>query len=487
VPVSAPQASGLPTVGSSLPVAIVVGLVLFGLGVLIARRVARGDLFAGLAGVMIASVALHLVCAPAQIYVVDHFYGGVADWLRYDHQGSLLADNVRNGHLTFAGTGIHRLLGDGAVSIAGAVIMTVVGPDQLAAFFVSAWLAFVGTVFFYKAFAITFPNSNRRRYALLVFLFPSLLFWTADVSKESIMLFALGLTAYGMAQILTRKGIGYLWALLGGALAVVVRPDELAILVVAFAIAMVVRAVTRTPASKRNLLGTTFAFVFVTAAVLITAFVTAHFVHNLTGSGITNALSKVSSNNQGTGAGFGSSSVAYSTNPLWYPRDIYTVLFDPLPFSAHSTTQIFAALENTLILVVILLSFRQLRSVPRACLRRPYVLAALLYSAAFVYAFAALGNLGLITRERTLVLPLLFVLLAVPLAARGASPYPWQRPKRDERPREPRAPGPAGRESLGARAEWAATASSERMPEPAAVGVAEWGHSEWVSEPYRTE
>jgi hypothetical protein len=470
-----------------------VALALFGLGVLIARRVAKGDLYSGLAGLMIASVALHLACAPAQIFVVDHFYGGVADWLRYDHQGALLADNVRNGHFTFAGTGIHGLLGDGAVSIAGAVIMTVVGPDQLAAFLVSAWLAFVGTVLFYKAFAITFPEANRRRYAILIFLFPSLLFWTADVSKESIMLLALGLTAYGMALVLTRRGIGYVWAVLGGALAMVIRPDELILLVVGFALAVVVRSMTAVPGQKRNPLGTAFTLVFVVAAVVITALVTAHFVHNLTGGGITNALSKVTTNNQGHGAGFGSSSVAYSSNPLWYPRDIYTVLLDPLPISAHSTTQVFAALENTLILVVVLLSLRELRCVPRASLRRPYALVALLYSATFVYAFAALGNLGLITRERTLLFPFLFVLLAIPLAAKGEPPLPWESRRRRGQPLGPQPVGPddamterirsGSSDGFGVYAQWGAAAKTpdgqREHVGSGSVTAAEWGPSEW--------
>ena len=48
-------------------------------------------------------------------------------------------------------------------------------------------------------------------------------------------------------------------------------------------------------------------------------------------------------NNQGVGAGFGSSNVPYSSNPLYFPRDVFAVLFDPLPIQAHSITQLAAA------------------------------------------------------------------------------------------------------------------------------------------------
>jgi len=417
--------------GTTLPVALAVAAILAWFGVLIAKRVSRSDPYPALAGVMIASVLLHLVCAPLQIFVVDHFYNGVADWLRYSHQGALLADMWRNGHFGFAGSGVSGIIGSGSVSIAGGVVMTLVGPDQLAAFFVCAWLAYVGSVFFYLAFRVTFPHADRRWYAILIFLFPSLLFWTADVSKEAFMLLGLGLTAYGIALVMVGQRSGYLYLLGGGALALFIRPNEIVILAVGFALAMLLRSVTGKVTGSlrrpRNAVSMGAAFVFVAAAVVITTYVAVHFLHTITSSGVGNSLNTLAANNRGSGAGFGSSTVTYSSNPLWYPRDIYTVLFDPLPFSAHSVTQLFAAGENILILFVVLWSLPRLRRLPRVCLQRPYVFSALFYSGVFVFAFAALGNLGLITRERTLLLPFLFVVLAFPLARSGLDPYPWQR------------------------------------------------------------
>jgi hypothetical protein len=431
-------------IGSNLPVAFVVAVLLAWLGVLIAKRVARSDSYGALGKVMTASVFLHLICAPLQIFVVDHFYNGVADWLRYDHQGSVLADMWRNGHFSLAGSGIKGILGSGSTSISSGVVMTIIGPNQLATFFVCAWLAYVGCVFFYLAFRVTFPRADRRRYALLIFLFPSLLFWTADVSKEAFMMFGLGLAAYGIALVMRGRRSGYPFLVLGGALCLFIRPNEIVIVAVGFALAMVVRAVmggaSGSSRRPRTVFSMAAAFVFVVAAVLVTVLVAAHFLHTITNTGIGNSLNKLSSNNQGAGAGFGSSNVPYSSNPLWYPRDAYTVLFDPLPFTAHSITQLFAAAENTLILLVVVSSFSRLRFLPRVCMQRPYVFTALIYSVIFVFAFAALGNLGLITRERTLLLPFLFIVLAFPVANPGEAPYPWQR-RRSQSRAEPARPG----------------------------------------------
>ena len=46
----------------------------------------------------------------------------------------------------------------------------------------------------------------------MLFFLPSLIFWTADVSKEAIMMFALGLTAYGAAKILARRRGDSCWS-----------------------------------------------------------------------------------------------------------------------------------------------------------------------------------------------------------------------------------------------------------------------------------
>jgi hypothetical protein len=411
--------------GSSVPVALFVAVLLALATIPIARRLQLNDSYRMLARVVIASAILHLVFAPVEIYVVDHFYKGVADWIGYDRQGALLASNWRGGHFMLAGSGVTGIIGNGSVSIANGIVMTIVGPDQLAAFFVFAWLAFVGTVFFYKAFAVTFPEANRRRYALLVFFFPSILFWTANVGKEAIMTLALGLTAYSMALILVRQRKGYALIIPGAALALVVRPDELILLVIGFAVAMLLR--TREARHQALHLGRTLAeFAFVAAALVISTLVTMRFIHAVGGSGLTGALAKETANNKGVGAGFGSSSVSYSANPITFPRDVYNVLFNPLPFTAHSATQLLAAAENTAIAIVIVLSFPQLRHLLRAGRERAYVIVMLIYSAAFVYVFAALGNLGLITRERTLLLPMLLVLMAIPIAPSELDPYSWQ-------------------------------------------------------------
>ena len=49
-------------------------------------------------------------------------------------------------------------------------------------------------------------DGDARRYAALVFLLPSLLFWPSSIAKEAWILACLGLAAYGAAKMLTRSG-----------------------------------------------------------------------------------------------------------------------------------------------------------------------------------------------------------------------------------------------------------------------------------------
>ncbi len=62
----------------------------------------------------------------------------------------------------------------------------------------------------------------------------------------------------------------------------------------------------------------------------------------------------------------------------------------------------------------------------------------LVYSLGFLYAFAALGNLGLIERERTLLLPFLLVLLCIPRGPKRSPPhYEWELKRKNRRRLQP--------------------------------------------------
>jgi hypothetical protein len=400
-------------------VALVVAGILFALGRMVIKRVAFAENNPWLVRVLTFSLILHLLAAPSQIFVVDHFYKGIADWTRYLHQGALLAPNFRRFDFTTSGADVRQIVNDGSVSIAAGIAMAIVGINQLACFLVFSWLSFIGSIFFFRAFTLTFAGADHRRYALMLFFMPSLIFWTADISKESLMMFSLGMIAYGAAKFIARKRGGLALVIPGAFIGVYVRPNELLLVVAGFVVAMMVPT-----ASARKSLGGVrriASLVFLVVVLYLAVVVTIKYLHH----GLnTNSLQTTNADNSITG---NSGGVPYSSNPASYPRDFYEVLFNPLLVNAHGFGERVAALENTVIIGLILISLRNLRMVIRAAFARPYVMLCGVYTATFIYTFAALGNLGLIERERTMMIPFLLVLLCVPRAPRGSPPrYEWE-------------------------------------------------------------
>ncbi len=412
---------------SSQPIVVLfIAVVLFALGRVVIRRTAEAEGDPWLAKALTVCLLLHLISAPLQIWVVDHLYGGIADYDRYDSQGALLATGFRHLDFSLAPGHLGGIVSDGSVSIVAGVVFAIVGTDQAAAFLVFSWLSFIGIVFFYRAFTLTFSRAGGHRYGYLIFFLPALIFWTSDVGKEALMTFLLGLTAYGCARILARRGGGYWLVLAASVGGFFIRPNQQMLALGGFTIAMIFRPVksgVQLEGGRR-----TVGLLFLGALVGAALFVTLHFLPGAKGS---ISLSTINTDNStGTGAGFGSS-VSYSANPIFFPRDVFVVLFDPLPINAHGGGEWLDAVENTILVAVVFASFRHIRILPRAALARPYIIMCVIYTGTFAYSFAALGNLGLITREATVVLPLFLVLLCVPRGPRHRPPrYVWELPRR---------------------------------------------------------
>ena len=415
------------TIGSNPIVVVLLAVALFALGRRIIRRIVKaegGDPW--LAKALTVCLIAHLVAAPLQIWAVNHLYGGVADYTRYIYRGAALAGPFR--HFDFSTPGIGGIVDNGSISIVAGVLFALVGINQAAAFLIMSFLAFIGITCFYRAFTLTFSGVGNRRYGYLIFFLPSLIFWTADVSKEGIMIFLLGVLTYGCAQVLARQGGFRAWLLILAACAgsVFIRPNVMLLLLGAFTIAIIFRPPSAS--GKFEPARRTASLVVLGTMVGVVMFLTLHFLPGLHGSV---NLSQINKNNQGPGSGFGSSGVSYSQSPLYYPKDVYVVLFAPLPFNAHGSGEKFEALQNTVLLGMVVASLRNLRILPRAAFVRPYLIMCLVFVVSFCYFFASLGNLGLIAREATMMVPLFLVLLCIPRGPRHRPPrYIWELPRR---------------------------------------------------------
>src|SRR5207248_1344708 len=120
------------------------------------------------------------------------------------------------------------------------LVATITNTSAFAEFLVFTWLGFLGCYLLYRAFVTAMPEADHRRYALLIFLWPTLAFWPSSVGKDCWLLFTLGIGALGAARVFMRRPGGYTLLTIGLLLGSIVRPHVALIELVAFAFALLI-------------------------------------------------------------------------------------------------------------------------------------------------------------------------------------------------------------------------------------------------------
>jgi hypothetical protein len=113
---------------------------------------------------------------------------------------------------------------------------------------------------------------------------------------------------------------------------------------------------------------------------------------------------------------------ANPNSPLGYGKAAITVLFRPFPTEVHGFDELVASTEALFLFGLVVMSWGRLRALPRRLRAEPYYLIALVYLLMFIYAFATIGNFGILARERTQLEPFVFVLLAAPAPLTAVHP-----------------------------------------------------------------
>ena len=363
------------------------------------------------------AVTAKLLASIVRYFVVFQVYGGVADASTYNEAGKAISNDFRVGKLSVLELLPHsqgtKFLGQ----LVG-LLYAVTGPTKLGGFIVFSWIGFWGLFLMYRAAVIGFPEGDIRRYAILLFFAPSLLFWPSSLGKESWMMLALGVTFYGAARLLTHHRGGLLLTALGSLMAGYVRPHVAAVAGAALVVAFLFRR-TETKGSlaspAKKIAGMIVLIVGLSVAIAQTGtrFTGAAPGSNGALSGITNISSILDTASRQSSGGGSSIEVESPNSPLQFPRAFLSVMFRPTLLEARSSTAAIAALEATALFVFFGLSWRRLKQLPFWLFKRPYVLFCVVYVCIFAFAWSSIGNLAIIARQRVLAWPFIFILLAV--------------------------------------------------------------------------
>lgn len=343
-----------------------------------------------------------------------------ADAKSYYNYGVLFAESFRR--LDFAVDLGRPVPGTGTVRWFSALVVVFTGPNIYLEFVVFTLIAFSGMLLFYRAFTTAFPTGDRKRYALLLFLWPSMAFWPSSIGKEALMMFGIGLGSYGAARMFAHRPLG-MTALAGGlAVLALIRPHMALVVIVCVGVAyLFVRSVSGSVWLSGSKI-VAIAVLLVGGAVIATQ--TAEFlkVDDFGQDQLDAAAQSATDRTSQGGAEF--TPIRADSSPIAFPAAVGTVLFRPLPFEAHSQEALIAAAEGVLLIAVTAASWRRLVLLPWKILREPYVAYALSMVLLFCFVFSVIANFGILTRQRTQVLPLLFVLLAIP--PKGTTPVAAQ-------------------------------------------------------------
>jgi hypothetical protein len=415
--------------------AVIIAPILLLLTLPLARHVARIDDDPLMVRIIMLALVLKLFAAVVRYFVAFDVYGGSADAAVYIREGTLYAQQIRDGVFAYDATsggssGTHFIR-----QVTG-YIFAITGSTAVGGFLVFAWMSFWGLYFFYRAFRIAVPDGLHRRYAGLLFFLPSLLYWPSSIGKEAWMLLTLGLSAFGVARLLTHQPGGYPALALGLIGSAMVRPHMTVLLGAGLAASFLLRR-PATPSMARSL-GKLVGLLAIAVAMSF-AVQAAEQRFGVEGEGLAGAETVLDQTAEQTNQGGSQFDAGRPTSIVDVPLAMFSVLFRPLPHEAHNAQALLTSFEGLFLLVLCAVSWRRLRRILGECWRTPYVAFASVYSLLFMFAFSSFGNFGILARQRAQLFPLVLIVLALPIGSPRGTQEAAASP--DETP-EPRAASP---------------------------------------------
>jgi hypothetical protein len=404
--------------------ALIVGPPLILIGAPMLRR-----LFSGaqreLYGVMLLGLVVKLCGGMARYWVSFDAYGGSTDAQRYHNYGVRVAQQVWSGDAAWS-----RVLpygtGTAFVERFTALVYTFTGTSRLAGFFVFAWISFWGVALFVKSAVIAVPGLARRRYASIVTLAPSVVFWPASIGKEALMFLTLGVGTFGIARLLSRSGVltSLVIALAGLAGAAFVRPHIVGVWLAGLVPGLLVVVVRgRSGASRstgRRGLDIAAAIFMMLVALVGLGFIARATVDYLAPTGdeasvsatsVGDILTETTRRTSESGSTFTPPDVS---SPADWPIASVRTILRPLPTEARGAGQLLAAAEIVAFVVLCVWSWKRVKQLPRSFVTNPYVAFAITTLLLGGLAYASFANLGVLTRQKSLIFPFLLLIPCLP-------------------------------------------------------------------------
>jgi hypothetical protein len=281
-----------------------------------------------------------------------------------------------------------------------ACILRVVGPSLTVATLAFALPSFWGAYIYYCAFREVFPQANFLYARIVLFLYPSIVYWTATLGKDGLVFLFLSLVAYGRARLESQRTAALWFVMLGGvAGCALIRPHIGALLVISTSASFIF---ARKGKEKHGIRKAVLAVVLASLSLAL-VYICAQLLRL---SDIQEAQQQVALTTASNGQG--SSGFEQSSNPLYRLPLAPLLLVRPFPWEAEGAPAALASAEGVLLLFMIVIRCKRIQESMKAARCSGFMI----YVRWFVVLnvlLLALGssNFGLLVRQRAMILPLI--------------------------------------------------------------------------------
>jgi hypothetical protein len=374
--------------------------------------------------------------AFAHLTIFSMAFGGAGDFHGYVSRALTRSLNFLEGDITgllWLETGRGAELSMEAVGRLLVPVYFMVGANVAGMFFVSGLVGFGGSYLFLRAFEIAYPAAREARFMLLMlFYFPSLVFWTSILGKDSWIYFFLGSTTYALVHVVRAITVRHFVLLAVSVTFVTLIRPAIGVVVVFGAAAALVLSLQ----GKLVLVGHVnvlrpviyigFAGVIVLGTMALTRVMPLHvygnaYKHN---PSVVEGILRIGVQKHvglatDPTAGGSSTNIAIidtSTGSLgrFLPLAILGFLFRPLMWEAHNLVAKVAAIDSMLLMAIVVWRWRYLVAAIRQLRRDPFVTFCWISFGVATAGLSFESNFGAIVRHRTMVIPFLFLLVAIP-------------------------------------------------------------------------
>jgi len=392
-------------------------LLLFVLAGLTLLRIAKRE--PSLARIAAAGLAMHLVFAFGQQWVVDTYYRGVGDVYHFSEFGGIIARAMHNDFGRVVPEVFKMIFhvdaqlpwgwvshGSGSTTVDGltGLLFYVLGDSLIISFMAVSMMTWFSQILLATTLSECVRQNERKIAQASVFLVPSVVFWSSGIIKEAFVLTGLCLLCHCLYRVTVRRSFGYVGpAVIGALLVALIKPYTLFPFVVAIAAWVMV---SRSSTVRIRPISVVIALVIAVGGVV--AFGQIFPTYSFDKLGESAALQQ---ENWGDGEGViavGSSSSSLASQVPFLPLALVNSLFRPFPFESPSLTAIGASAETATLLVVFLMILWRFRlsAVRQELLGSPLLVASLTFTLLFGIAVGLVTkNLGSLSRYRMPMIP----------------------------------------------------------------------------------